>query len=148
MKFAVNLSLTGCRNSLQTTCRYTDLNQAEDCLLPARFFVSPGPANKPVAFRYKKEIDPAGTSQFGLVAEDVEKVNPDLVIRDPDRKAYTVRYDKVQQQEATITQLKKDLQATAAHQQKQIEARTAGLQRVSAQLELSKPAPQVVNNNQ
>jgi hypothetical protein len=120
-------------------------------------------ALKPVAFRYKKEIDPAGTSQFGLVAEDVEKVNPDLVIRDPDGKAYTVRYEavnamllneflkehrKVQQQEATITQLKKDLQATAAHQQKQIEALTAGLQRVSAQLELSKPAPQTVLNNQ
>ena len=48
---------------------------------------------RPVNFRYKKEIDPAGTSQFGLVAEDVEKVNPDLVVRDKEGKPYTVRYD-------------------------------------------------------
>ena len=50
---------------------------------------------KPVTFRYKKEIDPAGTSQFGLVAEDVEKVNPDLVVRDKEGKPYSVRYDQV-----------------------------------------------------
>ena len=48
---------------------------------------------KPVTFRYKKEIDSAGTSQFGLVAEEVEKVNPDLVVRDTDGKPYTVRYE-------------------------------------------------------
>ena len=52
-------------------------------------------ALKPVTFRYKKEIDPAGTSQFGLVAEEVEKVNPDLVVRDKEGKPYTVRYDQV-----------------------------------------------------
>ncbi|HVI79831.1 MAG TPA: tail fiber domain-containing protein, partial [Candidatus Acidoferrum sp.] len=50
---------------------------------------------KPVHFRYKKEIDPAGISQLGLVAEDVEKVNPDLVVRDKEGKAYSVRYDQV-----------------------------------------------------
>ena len=62
---------------------------------------------------------------------------------------------KVQEQQATITELKstvaeqeKNFQATAARQQKQIEALTAGLQKVNAQLEASKPAPQVVNNNQ
>ena len=132
-------------------------------------------ALNPVTFRYKKEIDSAGTSQFGLVAEDVEKMNPDLVVRDKEGKPYSVRYDqvnamllneflkehrkvqeqnsKIQQQEATITELKstvaqqqKDIQLTA-HQQKQIEALTAGLQKVSAQLEASKPAPQVVNNH-
>ena len=130
---------------------------------------------KPVTFHYKKEIDPAGTAQFGLVAEDVEKMNPDLVVRDKEGKPYSVRYDqvnamllneflkehkkvqeqnsKIQQQEAAITELKstvaqqqKDIQATAAHQQKQIEALTAGLQKVSVQLETSKPAPQVVSN--
>jgi len=53
---------------------------------------------------------------------------------------------KVQEQEATISQLKQDLQATAAHQEKQIEALTAGLQKVSAQFEASKPAPQVAEN--
>jgi hypothetical protein len=49
---------------------------------------------KPVTFRYKKEIDPARTSQFGLVAEEVEKVNPDLIVRDKDGKPYSVRYDR------------------------------------------------------
>jgi Chaperone of endosialidase len=49
----------------------------------------------PVTFRYKKDIDPAGTSQFGLAAEDVEKINPDLVVRDKEGKPYSVRYDQV-----------------------------------------------------
>jgi hypothetical protein len=52
-------------------------------------------ALKPVTFHYKKEIDPAGMSQFGLVAEEVEKVNPDLVVRDKEAKPYSVRYDQV-----------------------------------------------------
>jgi len=52
-------------------------------------------ALKPVSFRYNKEIDPAGISQFGLVAEDVDKVNPDLVIHDKSGKPYSVRYDQV-----------------------------------------------------
>jgi hypothetical protein len=95
------------------------------------------------------------------LAEDLEKVNPDLVVRDKEGKPYSVRYDqvnamllneflkehkRVQEQQATISQLKQDLQATAARQQKQLEALTASLQKVSAQLEASKPAPQVVNN--
>jgi Chaperone of endosialidase len=116
-------------------------------------------ALKPVTFHYKPELDPAGVPQFGLVAEEVEKVNPDLVARDADGKAYTVRYDAVnamllneflkehrtvQEQKEIIAQLKHDF----AHQQKQIEALTAGLQKVSDQLELSKPAPQIVLNNQ
>jgi trimeric autotransporter adhesin len=105
---------------------------------------------KPVVFRYKKEIEPAGTSQFGLVAEDVEKVNPDLVVRDKEGKPYSVRYEqinamllneflkehrKVQELEATVA----DLAATMKEQSAQI-------QKVSAQLEASKPVPQVVNN--
>ena len=109
-------------------------------------------ALKPVTFRYKHELDPEGIPQFGLVAEDVEKVNPDLVARDEQGKPYTVRYEAVnamllneflkehshvQQQDAII-----------ARQQKQIEALAAGLQKVSAQLELSKVAPRTVLNNQ
>jgi len=100
----------------------------------------------------------------------VEKLNPDLVARDADGKAYTVRYEAVNamllneflkehrtvqelkstvaKQEAMIAQQQKDFQAAAAHQQEQIEALTAGLQRVTAQVEVSKPAPQVVTNNQ
>jgi hypothetical protein len=118
-------------------------------------------ALKPVTFHYKKELDPDGTPQFGLVAEQVEKVNPDLVARDADGKVYTVRYDAVnamllneflkehrtvQEQKAIVAQLKQDFQSRLAEQQKQIEALTAGLQKVSAQLEASKPAPHVVNN--
>ena len=122
-------------------------------------------ALKPVTFRYKKELDPEGIPQFGLVAEQVEKVNPDLVARDTEGKDYTVRYDAVnamllneflkehktvQEQAATITQLKSNAarqEAAIAHQQKQIEALTVGLQKVSAQLELNKAAPRTVNNN-
>ena len=118
-------------------------------------------ALKPVTFRYKPEIDPKGIPQFGLVAEEVEKVNPDLVARDKEGKPYSVRYDQVnamllneflkehrknEEREATITQLKKEMQATAAHQQKQIEVLSSGLQKVNAQLEANKPALQVVNN--
>src|SRR5262249_15338693 len=50
---------------------------------------------KPVTFRYRKAVDPAGARQFGLVAEEVEKVNPDLVVRDKEGKPYSVRYDQV-----------------------------------------------------
>jgi hypothetical protein len=150
-------------------------------------------ALKPVTFHYKS--DTKDTPQFGLIAEDVAAVNPDLVVRDKNGEIYTVRYDavnamllneflkehrkveeqngnlenqacKIQEQEVTITQLKKDFGATIAQQQKQIEALNAGLQKVTAQLaaaspsrgglEASKfaagrirgggPAPQVVNN--
>jgi hypothetical protein len=118
-------------------------------------------ALKPVSFRYKKEIDSAGTSQLGLVAEDVEQVNPDLVVRDKDGKPYSVRYDQVnamllneflkehrknEEQEKIIAQLRKDLEATAAQQQTQIKALTAGLQEVSARLEARRPAPQTALN--
>jgi hypothetical protein len=109
-------------------------------------------ALKPVTFRYKHELDPDGIPQFGLVAEDVVKVNPDLVARDEQGKPYTVRYEavnamllneflkehrKVEKQEATIARL-----------EKQIDALTAGLQKVTAQLELSKSATQTVLNDQ
>jgi trimeric autotransporter adhesin len=103
-----------------------------------------------VTFRYKPEIDPGGVPQFGLVAEDVEAVNPDLVVRDKDGKPYSVRYEAVNAMllNEFLKEHRKveELEANAARQQKQIEALTAGLQKVSAQLEASKPAPQVVNN--
>src|SRR5437016_4130924 len=107
-------------------------------------------ALKPVTFRYKKEIDAAGTSQFGLVAEEVEKVNADLVVRDKEGKPYSVRYDQVNamllNEFLKAHQRMEEQGATIAKQQKQIEALTAGLQKVSAQFEASKRAPQVVNN--
>jgi hypothetical protein len=105
---------------------------------------------KPVTFRYKKEIDARSIPQFGLVAEEVEKVNPDLIARDDQGKPYTVRYDAVNAMllnEFLKAHRKLEEQgATIAKQQKQIEALSAGLQKVSAQLEATKPAPQVVNN--
>jgi len=115
-------------------------------------------ALKPVTFHYKKEIDAAGTSQFGLVAEEVEKVNPDLVVRDKEGKPYSVRYDQVNamllneflKEHRTVQELKSNAvkqEATIARLEQQIEALTAGIQKVSAQLELNKPAPQTVKNN-
>src|SRR5256886_7247340 len=123
---------------------------------------------KPVTFQYK--TDKNNTPQFGLIAEEVAKVNPNLVVRNKNGEIYTVRYDavnamllneflkehqkvedqdrKLTEQQATIAQLRKDLQATGAQQQKEIEALTAGLQKVSAQMGLSKGAPQTVSNNQ
>jgi len=89
--------------------------------------------------------------QFGLVAEEVAKVNPDLVARDDKGKPYSVRYEAVHAMllNEFLKEHRKvqDLEANAAHQQKQIEALTAGLQKVSAQLELSKAARQTVVNN-
>jgi hypothetical protein len=119
-------------------------------------------ALKPVTFRYKKEIESNGAIMFGLIAEEVEKVDPDLVSRNTKGEAETVRYEavnamllneflkqhrKVDQQEATIVQLKQDFQSKFAEQQKQIKALTTGLEKVNNQLELSKPAPQMVGNN-
>jgi hypothetical protein len=102
-------------------------------------------ALKPVTFRYKKEIDTQRTPQFGLVAEDVEKVNPDLVIRDREGKPYTVRYDAVNAM--LLNEFLKE-HRTVEELKKQVAALTAGLQKVSAQLEASQPALQMVNNNQ
>ena len=107
---------------------------------------------RPVAFRYKKEIDPAGTPQLGLVAEDVDKVNPDLVARDKEGKPYSVRYQQIDAM--LLNEFLKEhrrndeQQATIARLSKQVEALTAGLQKVSAQLEVSKAAPQTVLNRQ
>ena len=121
---------------------------------------------KPVTFRYKHDLDPKGRSQFGLIAEEVEKVNPDLVSRDAKGQAYTVRYEavnamllnefrkahrKMEEQEATITQLKSGAskqEAIIAKQQKRIEALATGLQKVSDQVEMSKPALRTAGNNQ
>jgi len=125
-------------------------------------------ALKPVTFHYKS--DKTGTPQFGLIAEEVAEVNPDLVVRDENGEIYTVRYDavnamllneflkehwafvkeqrKVEAQEATITQLKQDFQSKLAEQQRQIKALTSGLEKVNNQLELNKPAPQMVSSNQ
>ena len=94
-------------------------------------------ALKPVSFRYNQDIDAAGRTQFGLVAEDVEKVNPDLVVRDKEGKPYSVRYDQVNAM--LLNEFLKARRQIDA-QQKQIEALTAGLQKVSAQLATASPS--------
>jgi len=105
---------------------------------------------KPVTFHYKK--DKTNTQQWGLIAEEVAKVNPALIAVDSEGKPYTVRYDQINamllneflKEHRTVQELK----TTVVQQQKQIELLTAGLEKVSAQLEMSKPAPQTVLNNQ
>jgi hypothetical protein len=101
-------------------------------------------ALKPVTFRYKHELDPEGVPQFGLVAEDVAKVNPDLVVKDAEGKIYTVRYEAVNAM--LLNEFLKE-HATVQDLKKEIAALKAGLQKVSAQVELTKPAPQTVVDN-
>ena len=116
-------------------------------------------ALKPVTFRYKKEFDPAGIPQFGLVAEEVEKVNPDLVARDEQGKPYTVRYEAVNAM--LLNEFLKEhrevesLEKVMAKQQKEnaamramLKAQASQIQKVSAQVELSKSALQTVLNDQ
>jgi hypothetical protein len=109
-------------------------------------------ALRPVSFRYKKEIDPKAIPQFGLIAEEVEKVNPDLVVRDKEGKPYTVRYDQVNAM--LLNEFLKE-HRTVQIQQKEIDALKAELkeqkaliQKVSDKVELHKPAPRTVVNNQ
>jgi len=105
-------------------------------------------ALKPVTFRYKPAIDPNINPQFGLVAEDVEKVSPDLVVRDKQGKPYSVRYEAVNAM--LLNEFLKEhhksekLEATVARQQKQIDALTAGLQRVTARLDVDTSGRSVV----
>jgi uncharacterized coiled-coil protein SlyX len=115
-----------------------------------------------VSFRYKPEIEPTRPLSFGLIAEEVEKISPDLVTRGGHGKVNAVRYDAVNamllneflkehrkveeqncrllEQETTITQLKREMEAVVARLKQQ----DAKIQKVSDQIELSKPAPQVV----
>jgi Chaperone of endosialidase len=103
---------------------------------------------KPVTFHYKNDAN--GVPQFGLIAEEVAEVNPDLVVRDKDGEIYSVRYDAVNAMllnEFLKAHSKVEkLEATMTQQRKQIEQLTAGLQKVSAQVEMSRSAPQTVAN--
>jgi len=116
-------------------------------------------ALKPVTFRYKEEVDPDQAPQFGLVAEEVEKVSPDLVIHDEEGKPFTVRYEAVnamllneflKEHETALEDHRKveEQQAMIAQMKKQIDALTAGLQKVSDQMELAKAASQTIATNQ
>jgi hypothetical protein len=115
---------------------------------------------KPVTFHYKS--DSKGTPQFGLIAEEVAEINPDLVVRDEKGEVYTVRYDavnamllneflkehkKVGELEATIAQQEKNFRATVAELNARLKEQDSKIEKVSAQVEVSKPAPQMVINN-
>jgi hypothetical protein len=103
-----------------------------------------------VTFRYKHELDPNGTPQFGLVAEQVEKVNPDLVARDEQGKPYTVRYDAVNamllneflKEHRKVEEQEKRIDALTA----QLKEQAAWIQKVSDKVEINKPAPRIANN--
>jgi hypothetical protein len=127
-------------------------------------------ARKPVTFHYKHELDPEGIPEFGLVAEEVEKVNRDLVARDDKGKPYSVRYEavnamllneflkehrKVEEQQGKISDLKtalaqqgSDLASAIARQQQEITALSASLQKMSSQLRLMNAGSRVAANDQ
>jgi hypothetical protein len=162
----VMVDSVGHLGTITSSARYKDaikpMDKASEAIL----------ALQPVTFRYKKALDPDAIPQFGLVAEEVAQVNPDLVVRDEDGKPYTVRYEAVnamllneflkehrkveeqahkgREQEATIAQLK----SAIAQQHKDFQSLTAALkeqaaqiQKVSDQLETQAPAPRVVAND-
>jgi hypothetical protein len=141
---AVFVDSSGKLGTMSASTRFSDeikpMDKASEAILTL----------KPVTFRYKQEIDPRSIRQFGLIAEEVDKVNPDLVGRDEKGKIYSVRYDAVNAM--LLNEFLKEhgkvekLETTVARQQKQIETLTADLQKVSAKIEASKPASQVVNN--
>lgn len=112
-------------------------------------------ALRPVTFRYKEEVDPDRAPQFGLVAEQVEKVDPELVVHDENGKPFTVRYEAVNAMllNEFLKEHRKveELQTARIAEQKeiaelnhQLKAQAAAIQKVSTQLQLSKPAPQMV----
>ena len=149
----VIIGLNGQLGTVVSSARFKEaikpMNKASEAIL----------ALKPVTFRYKEDLDPDKIPQFGLIAEEVEKMNPDLVVRGEDGKVMTVRYDAVNamllneflKEHSEVQTLKgktAEQEATIAQMKKQIVALSAGLQKVSAQLDVSKPAPQTVANNQ
>src|SRR5207248_2106788 len=124
----VFINANGQLGTVQSSARFKDeikpMDKASETILNL----------KPVTFRYKEELDPDKIPQFGLIAEEVEKVNPDLVGRDEDGKVNTVRYEavnamllneflkehkKVERLECTVAKQEKDFRATIAQQQKQ-----------------------------
>jgi hypothetical protein len=115
-------------------------------------------ALRPVSFRYKKEIDPKGIPEFGLIAEEVAQVNPALITRDREGKPHAVRYEqinamllneflkehhKVEEQESTIAQLKNEMASVLAR----LKEHEAKIQNVSDRIEMRKARPAVVTND-
>ncbi len=107
-------------------------------------------ALQPVTYRYKEELDPNHVPQFGLVAEEVAKVNPDLVVRDEQGRPYTVRYEAVNAM--LLNEFLKEhrrvatLGETVAQLKLALEKQAAQIEKVSAQLQVERPAPRVVSS--
>jgi hypothetical protein len=141
---AVLIDSSGHLGTSTSSARYKDeikpMDKASEAILSLQ----------PVSFRYKKELDPKAIPQFGLVAEEVEKVDPDLVARDEEGKPYSVRYEAVNamllneflKEHRTVDELKKEIAALTAT----VKEQASQIQKVSTQFEASKPAPQVVKN--
>ena len=150
---AVFVNASGELGTLTSSARFKDeikpMDKASEAVL----------ALKPVTFRYKREFDPDAIPQFGLVAEQVQKVNPDLVVRDGQGKPYTVRYEAVnamllneflkEYHKAQVEERKvAELEASVMRQQRQIETLAAGLQKVNQELAQAKSATRLVVSEQ
>jgi hypothetical protein len=154
---AIGITVDGQLGVRASSARYKEaikpMDQASEAILSLR----------PVTFRYKKDLDPKATPQFGLVAEEVARVDPDLVARDAAGKPYTVRYDevnamllneflkehrKVEQLETTVARQQKDFASAIAQQTKEIRAVTSQLQEVREQVAIAETPSRIVDNQQ
>ncbi len=148
----VIIDTNGHLGTVVSSARYKDdmkpMDKASEAIL----------ALKPVTFRYKKDLDPAGIPQFGLVAEQVEKVNPDLVARDEQGKPYTVRYEAINamllneflKEHRKVESLEKamaDQRQENAAMRAMLKEQTAQIEKVSAKLEMTKPVLRTLANN-
>jgi hypothetical protein len=142
---AVRINSNGQLGTAPSSQRFKEeiepMNKASEAILALR----------PVTFRYKKSLDPEGIPQFGLVAEEVEKVAPNLILRDANGKPYTVRYEAVNamllneflKEHKTVQELKNEIAALTAT----VKEQAAQIQKVSAQIQASRSAPQVALSN-
>jgi hypothetical protein len=142
---AVSVTAAGKLGTVTSSARFKDaikpMDKASEAIL----------ALKPVTFHYKKELDPEGIPQFGLIAEDVAEVNPALVGRDGEGKIFSVRYEAVNamllneflKEHRTVQEQQKEIDALKA----ELKEQRALIQKVSDKVELSRPAPQVAENN-
>jgi hypothetical protein len=151
----VIVNSNGLLGTVQSSARFKDeirpMDKASEAIL----------ALQPVTFCYKAELDPGKIPQFGLIAEDVEKVSPDLVIRDEEGKVSTVRYEavnamllneflkehrKVQELEATLARQDKEYRKKLTDQQTQVDTLVSAVEKVTAQIQLRSAEPQVAHN--
>jgi Chaperone of endosialidase len=142
---AVYINSSGQLGTLTSSARFKQdihsMDKASEAIL----------ALQPVTFRYKQELDPKGIPQFGLVAEQVAKVNPDLIVRDAEGKPYSVRYEAVNamllNEFLKEHQKVQQLEAALAAVSERLRAQDAKIDKVNAKVELTRPAPQMVAND-